>query len=148
MSVYVIADVKVNDGSWIPEYAQKVHHLVHKHGGKYLSRSANIKTLEGEPLDKALAGEAYLLCRQALEEQRIIFAEDYVVAYCSGKNFNGSLLYLTGVPGKLTKANIRLLNMFAKNVQLAFDNVLLSQQFESTRDEIKLLRQAENNDKN
>jgi uncharacterized protein (DUF1330 family) len=54
MPVYVIADVKVNDDSWIPEYAQKVHHLVHKHGGKYLSRSGNIKTLEGEPLDTTL----------------------------------------------------------------------------------------------
>ncbi len=54
MSVYVIADVKVNDDSWIPEYAQKVHHLVHKHGGKYLSRSANIKTLEGKPLETTL----------------------------------------------------------------------------------------------
>ncbi len=54
MTVYVIADVKVNDDSWIPEYAQKVHHLVHKHGGKYLSRSANIKTLEGEPLETTL----------------------------------------------------------------------------------------------
>ncbi len=102
---------------------------------------------EGQPLSKALPAEAYVLCRQALEEKRIIFADDYIVAYCSGKTFQGSLLYLSGVPGKLTQANVRLLNMFAKNVQLAFDNVLLSQQFESTKNEINQLRQAENNDK-
>ena len=99
---------------------------------------------EGKPLKNALSAEAYLLCRQALQEQRIIFADDYIVAYCSGKSFNGSLLYLTGVPGKLTQANIRLLNMFAKNVQLAFDNVLLSQQFESTKHQIDQMRHAEN----
>jgi uncharacterized protein (DUF1330 family) len=27
---------------------------VHKHGGKYLSRSANITNMEGEPLDTTL----------------------------------------------------------------------------------------------
>ena len=48
MSAYMIANVKVNDDSWIPEYAQKVHDIVHKHGGKYLSRSGNMTLLEGE----------------------------------------------------------------------------------------------------
>ena len=54
MAVYVIADIKVTDPSWIPEYAAAVHDIVHKHGGKYLSRSANVKTLEGKPLDTTL----------------------------------------------------------------------------------------------
>ena len=47
MPHYLIAQVKVNDDSWIPEYAAKVHDIVHRHGGKYLSRSGNITTLEG-----------------------------------------------------------------------------------------------------
>lgn len=54
MPVYMIADVKVTDENWVPEYAAAVHNLVHKHGGKYLSRSGNVKTLEGEPLDTTL----------------------------------------------------------------------------------------------
>tara|TARA_R110002050_G_scaffold57423_5_gene129287 strand:+ start:210122 stop:210448 length:327 start_codon:yes stop_codon:yes gene_type:complete len=54
MTVYIIADVEVTDEAWIPEYAQKVHDIVHKHGGKYLSRSANIEILEGEPLPTTL----------------------------------------------------------------------------------------------
>ena len=54
MSVYVIADIKVTNPSWIPEYAAAVHDIVHKHGGKYLSRSANVTTLEGKPLDTTL----------------------------------------------------------------------------------------------
>ena len=54
MTVYVIADVKVTDDSWIPEYAANVHDIVHKHGGKYLSRTSNITTVEGEPLDTTL----------------------------------------------------------------------------------------------
>lgn len=54
MPVYVIADVKVTDEKWIPEYAAAVHDIVHKHGGKYLARSGNIKVLEGKPLDTTL----------------------------------------------------------------------------------------------
>jgi len=51
MPVYLIANVKVNDDGWLPDYAAKVHEIVHKHGGKYLSRSANITTVEGNAPD-------------------------------------------------------------------------------------------------
>ena len=54
MTVYVIADIKVTDDRWVPGYATAVHHLVHKHGGKYLSRSGNVRTLEGKPLETTL----------------------------------------------------------------------------------------------
>ena len=39
MAVFVIADIKIIDDSWVPGYATQVHTLVEKHGGKYLSRS-------------------------------------------------------------------------------------------------------------
>ena len=54
MSVYLIADVKVTDDAWIPDYATHVHDIVAKHGGRYLSRSANVVTVEGEPLDTTI----------------------------------------------------------------------------------------------
>ncbi|MER8672919.1 MULTISPECIES: DUF1330 domain-containing protein [unclassified Mesorhizobium] len=54
MTAYVIADIKVKDDKWVPAYAASVHDLVHKHGGKYLARSGNVKTLEGNPLDTSL----------------------------------------------------------------------------------------------
>jgi len=47
MAHYLIEQVKVNDDGWIPDYAAKVHDIVHRHGGKYLSRSGTITTLEG-----------------------------------------------------------------------------------------------------
>ncbi len=49
MAVYLIAYVEVTDDSWIPDYAANVPGIVHKHGGKYLSRSGSITTIEGEP---------------------------------------------------------------------------------------------------
>ena len=51
MPAYLIANVKVTDDSWLPEYAANVHDIVHKHGGKYLSRSANITPIEGDAPD-------------------------------------------------------------------------------------------------
>jgi uncharacterized protein (DUF1330 family) len=54
MSVYFLADIKVTDDKWIPAYATSVHDIVHTHGGKYLARSGNVKTLEGKPSDTTL----------------------------------------------------------------------------------------------
>jgi uncharacterized protein (DUF1330 family) len=54
MTAYLIADIKLTDNKWVPAYAASVHELVHKHGGKYLSRSGNVKTLEGKPLETSL----------------------------------------------------------------------------------------------
>lgn len=72
MSVYVIADIKVNDDSWIPEYANAVHDIVARHGGKYLSRSGNVKTLEGSPLDTTFIA----ILEFPSEEAVIAFASD------------------------------------------------------------------------
>lgn len=56
MTVYLIADVTITDDSWVPDYGANVHDIVHKHGGKYLARSGNITTVEGEPLNSSLVG--------------------------------------------------------------------------------------------
>ena len=54
ITVYVIADIQVTDDSWVPDYATNVHDIVHKHGGKYLSRSGNITNVEGESPESTL----------------------------------------------------------------------------------------------
>jgi len=67
MSVYLIAEIKVTDDSWVPEYATHVHHLVEQHGGKYLSRSGNIETMEGEDKDCTLIALLEFPTREALD---------------------------------------------------------------------------------
>ncbi len=67
MTVYLIADVKVTDDSWIPDYAASVHGIAEKHGGKYLSRSANISTLEGTPLDTTVIALIEFPSKEAAE---------------------------------------------------------------------------------
>jgi uncharacterized protein (DUF1330 family) len=54
MPVYLIANVKVTDDKWIPDYAAVVHDIAARHGGRYLSRSGSIRTIEGEAPDLTL----------------------------------------------------------------------------------------------
>lgn len=67
MAVFLIADVKVTDDAWIPDYAATVHDIAAKHGGKYLSRSGNIDTIEGEGLDTTLIALIQFPDRAALD---------------------------------------------------------------------------------
>ena len=54
MSVFLIADIKITNDAWVPGYAANVHKFVERQGGKYLSRSGNITTLEGPQMDSTL----------------------------------------------------------------------------------------------
>ena len=54
MTVYLIAEVKVTDDAWVPDYAARVHEIAARHNGRYLSRSGNIETLEGTRTDETL----------------------------------------------------------------------------------------------
>jgi uncharacterized protein (DUF1330 family) len=67
MSVYLIADIKVTDGAWVPSYAAEVHKIIERHGGRYLSRSGNIRTLEGTPRDSTLIALLEFPSMDALE---------------------------------------------------------------------------------
>ena len=62
MTAYMLADIKVTDGAWVAAYAAEAHHLVHKHGGKYLARSGNVRTLEGKPPELPLDHPLIRLC--------------------------------------------------------------------------------------
>ena len=75
MSVYLIADIKITDDGWVPEYAANAHNLVEKHGGRYLSRSGNIHTLEGRDKDSTLIAIIEFPSQQALD--RFMADPDY-----------------------------------------------------------------------
>ena len=48
MKYYAIAEIEVTDQSWVREYVADVTPLVERHGGRYLARTSNVETLEGE----------------------------------------------------------------------------------------------------
>ena len=91
---------------------------------------------EGERLENVISGKQLLSCRTALANKSLVYEEEYLVAYCKSKSMRGSLLYMSGLPRKLTKIDKRLVEIFAQNVQIAFDNVLLNKDIEDTQREI------------
>ena len=40
MTAFLIADIKVTDDKWVPDYAASVHDLVHKHGANICRAAA------------------------------------------------------------------------------------------------------------
>jgi uncharacterized protein (DUF1330 family) len=86
MPVYVIADIKITDGAWVPDYATAVHDIVHRHGGRYLSRSGNVDTLEGKPLDTDLIALIEFPSREAVTA----FATDPLYAPFAAARRGGS----------------------------------------------------------
>lgn len=87
MTVYVIADVKVTDDSWVPNYAANVHNIVHRHGGRYLARSGNVTTVEGEALDTTLVALIQFPSVEAVQA----FADDPEYAPFAEARQNGSV---------------------------------------------------------
>ncbi|WP_218309433.1 response regulator [Alteromonas antoniana] len=91
---------------------------------------------EGIPLREAVTPEEYELCRRALQDKTIVYAEDHVVAYCDSKSRKGSLLYMSGLPRRIGDTDKRLVKLFSDNVQIAFENVLMTSEIEATQREI------------
>ncbi|SFU74489.1 Uncharacterized conserved protein, DUF1330 family [Polaromonas sp. YR568] len=67
MSAFLIAEVKITNDAWVPDYATHVHKLVAKQGGKYLSRSGNITSLEGKGPDYSLSAVIQFPNKAALQ---------------------------------------------------------------------------------
>jgi uncharacterized protein (DUF1330 family) len=45
---YAVAELDVNDPSWVREYVANVTGMVERRGGRYLARTGRVEKLEGE----------------------------------------------------------------------------------------------------
>jgi response regulator RpfG family c-di-GMP phosphodiesterase len=91
---------------------------------------------EGSRLEEVISGRELISCQQAYANKTMVCEDKYFVVYCDSKTKKGSLLYMSGLPRKLTGTDKRLVEIFSKNVQIAFDNVLLNKDIEDTQQEI------------
>jgi response regulator RpfG family c-di-GMP phosphodiesterase len=91
---------------------------------------------EGNRLEQVISGQKLISCQQAYANKTMVYEDEYLVAYCDSKTQKGSLLYLSGLPRKLTEIDKNLVEIFSQNVQVAFDNVLLNKDIEDTQREI------------
>ncbi|MDN4501276.1 DUF3369 domain-containing protein [Alteromonadaceae bacterium BrNp21-10] len=100
------------------------------------SASGDYKKYEGRSLIEILTGEKLESCKKALANKNVIYGQDHVVAYCNSKSQRGALLYMSGLPRHLNDLDRNLIEIFAQNVQIAFDNVLMARDIEDTQKEI------------
>lgn len=91
---------------------------------------------EGKAIKEVLDPGLLTAFEQALQTKDIVYRDNYLVAYCSSKFTQGSLLYVSGLPGPMTKSQKMLIDLFAQNVQVAYENVQLQHEVEDTQREI------------
>jgi response regulator RpfG family c-di-GMP phosphodiesterase len=94
------------------------------------------KNKEGNRLEEVISGRELISCQQAYANKTMVCEDEYLVVYCDSKTKKGSLLYMSGLPRKLTATDRHLIEIFSQNVQIAFDNVLLNKDIEDTQKEI------------
>jgi len=91
---------------------------------------------EGRLVQDVLAPELLDAFEVALHSRGIVYRDNYLVAYCTSKFTHGSLLYISGLPGTISENQKRLIELFSKNVQIAYENVQLQHEIEDTQREI------------
>ncbi|KKO47333.1 metal-dependent phosphohydrolase [Arsukibacterium ikkense] len=91
---------------------------------------------EGKPVQEVLDTELLAAFDSALHSRSIVYRDNYLVAYCCSKFTHGSLLYISGLPGLISENQKKLIELFAQNVQIAYENVQLQHEIEDTQREI------------
>lgn len=91
---------------------------------------------EGKPIKEVLDPTLLEAFEAALQTRDIVYRDNYLVAYCCSKFTQGSLLYVSGLPGPMNENQKKLIELFAQNVQVAYENVQLQHEVEDTQREI------------
>ena len=91
---------------------------------------------EGKPISEVLDPEQMSACTKALEEKDIVYKDNYLFAYCSSDYNHASMLFVSGIPDYLTDTQRHLIDIFAQNMQLAYENVQLQAEIEDTQQEL------------
>jgi response regulator RpfG family c-di-GMP phosphodiesterase len=73
---------------------------------------------------------------EAISQRSIVYKDDYLIAYCHSRLTTRSLLFVSGLPKDLDQNKKELVELFAKHVQVAFDNILLKVELEASQVEL------------
>ncbi len=91
---------------------------------------------EGQLVEDVVDGKLMHAIQEALDNQTIVYRDDFLVAYCSSRHNKGSLLYISGLPNPVCGSHRRLVELFSQNVQIAYENVQLTNEIEDTQQEL------------
>jgi response regulator RpfG family c-di-GMP phosphodiesterase len=90
----------------------------------------------GKSVSEVIENELQQAFSEAIESKSIVYRNDYLVAYCYSRFSSNSLLYVSGLPHEVGSEEKTLIEMFAQNVQIAYENVQLQLELEDTQREL------------
>ncbi|MCB9947481.1 MAG: DUF3369 domain-containing protein, partial [Rhodospirillaceae bacterium] len=90
----------------------------------------------GRPLHGALEGRLVASIQNALQERRSVSGDDHFVGYVDSGDGRQNVLVLDGVSGPLSEDDQHLVDLYCRNVGVAFDNLMLRDEIERTQREI------------
>ena len=74
--------------------------------------------------------------QEAKQTNQLIFGEGYILYYSADPEQCSTLVFICGIPDDINEHDRHLIELFSRNVQIAYDNILLSQEIEDTQREI------------
>jgi response regulator RpfG family c-di-GMP phosphodiesterase len=91
---------------------------------------------EGELVAEVLPSSLKNVYLEAQKNNQLIFGEGYILYYSSDPEQISTLVFICGIPADISEHDHHLIELFSRNVQIAYDNILLSQEIEDTQREI------------
>ncbi len=89
----------------------------------------------GKSIDQVLRNGDLELITEAIDTKESAFDDHSAVFYFSNKSGNYGVIYLPGCR-ELDSDNLSLMDLFSKNISIAYDNVSLYQEIDETQSEI------------
>jgi len=89
----------------------------------------------GQNAIKHLPADAVRELQKAMEQQKNLYNDDRFTGFFKSSRGSENLVHLSGI-GKLSDLDCKLMELFAKNIGVAFENIELHQDIEETQREI------------
>lgn len=103
---------------------------------KVIAAQGDFQESLGKTVTEVIDPELQNAFQEAIENKSIVYRGNYLVAYCYSRFSNNSLLYVSGLPTQVGCTEKTLIELFAQNVQIAYENVQLQLELEDTQREL------------
>lgn len=103
---------------------------------KVVAGEGSFKSYIGANVMDVLPESLRPLYQGVKERNEMVFGKGYIIYYRKDPQEFSTLVFVSGMPDSIRTHDRHLIELFLRNVQLAYDNILLNQEIESTQREI------------
>jgi len=111
-------------------------HGANKKELKVVAAQGSFKSHIGADVIDVLPESLRTLYHDVKQRNEMVFGEGYIIYYRKDPQEFSTLVFVSGIPDSISTHDRHLIELFLRNVQLAYDNILLNQEIESTQREI------------